>query len=66
MIKSTLAEISKFGGWGGVMEMNIRIPKGEKPWPMFPLITENKKVDDWTSLVVQWLRLRLPMQGVRV
>ena len=25
-----------------------------------------KKSEDWASLVAQWLRIRLPMQGTRV
>ena len=25
-----------------------------------------KKMVSWTSLVVQWLRIRLPMQGTRI
>ena len=29
-------------------------------------LTLNQKLDDWASLVAQWLRIRLPMQGTQV
>ena len=34
--------------------MNIRIPKGEKPWAVFPPITENKKVGSLGPLCPIW------------
>ena len=41
-------------------------PKKTKPRGLEPLRNLTKNPQMWTSLVVQWLRIRLPMQGTRV
>ena len=47
--------------------------KNQRTWRHMKLLTlrirkkkEWRKVNRWTSLVVQWLRIHLPMQGTRV
>ena len=35
-------------------------------WSCLGLLGMDQKGADWASLVVQWLRIRLPMQGTRV
>ena len=34
--------------------------------PSLTKVKEMQKLEEWASLVAQWLRIRLPMQGTRV
>ena len=60
-----------FGQWN-VSEIDRSVPEGSfYSWYLlqdscFPYTTDNKKQSRWTSRVVQWLRIRLPMQGTQV
>ena len=41
-------------------------PPGKPPLLIFNWVVCLFKIELWASLVVQWLRIRLPMQGTRV
>ena len=51
-----------FENWSEVLMSSERSPTAQ-PWSCH---SEGSKVTQGASLVVQWLRIRLPMQGTRV